>query len=240
MGQFEALLVVQELDTTLDQLHHRKANLPERAALAEHERQLEDIDRRRSDATGRRDDLGRQSKRIEDDVALLDEKITTEEDKLYKSGMTSAKDAQLLQEEIASLRRHKSDLEDGIIELMEQIEPVDAELASLAERRSAVEAEMATVGAALDANEAEIDAEIGEISERRAGEAADIDPGLLEEYAKLRSQLDGVGVASFSGGRCHGCPLNLLHPAMETDRINHEPADAVIHCDECSRILVRV
>jgi predicted nucleic acid-binding Zn-ribbon protein len=34
--------------------------------------------------------------------------------------------------------------------------------------------------------------------------------------------------------------LNLLHPAMETDRINHEPAEAVIHCDECSRILVRV
>jgi predicted nucleic acid-binding Zn-ribbon protein len=216
------------------------AGLPERAALADHERQLNDIERRTADATGRRDDLGRKSKRIEDEVALLDEKISGEEDKLYKSGMTSAKDAQLLQEEIASLRRHKSDLEDGIIELMEQIEPVDGELSSLAENRAAVEAEMATLRAALEAGEAEIDAEIGEVGGRRADEAAQIDAGLLEEYAKLRSQLDGVGVASFSDGRCHGCPLNLLHPAMETDRINHEAAETVIHCDECSRILVRV
>ncbi len=240
MGQFEALLVVQELDTTLDQLHHRRASLPERAALAECEQGVSDIERRAADATSRRDELGRQSKRIEDEVALLDEKISTEEDKLYKSGMTSAKDAQLLQEEIASLRRHKSDLEDGIIVLMEQIEPVDGELSSLADERAAVESEMTRLRAALDAGEGEIDAEIGEVGGRRADEVAGIDADLLDEYATLRSQMDGVGVASFSGGRCHGCPLNLLHPAMETDRINHEPADAVIHCDECSRILVRV
>ena len=240
MGQFEALLVVQELDTTLDQLEHRKAGLPERATLAEAQQRLGEIERRTVDAQARRDDLGRQSKRIEDDVALLDEKISTEEDKLYKSGMTSAKDAQLLQEEIASLRRHKSDLEDGIIELMEQIEPVDGELSSLADDRQALETEMARVRAALEATEAEIDAEISDVGARRSEEAAQVEPGLLDEYGTLRSQLDGVGVASFSDGRCHGCPLNLLHPAMETDRINHEPAEAVIHCDECSRILVRV
>jgi predicted nucleic acid-binding Zn-ribbon protein len=240
MGQFEALLVVQELDTTLDQLEHRKASLPERAALTEGEKQLSDIEQRRVDAQARHDELGKRSKRIEDEVALLDEKISQEEDKLYKSGMTSAKDAQLLQEEIASLRRRKSDLEDGIIELMEEIEPVDGEMSSLAEDRETVDGEMAQLRAALGTTEGEIDAEIAEVSGRRADEAAGIDPGLLDEYVKLRSQLDGVGVASFSGGRCHGCPLNLLHPAMETDRINHEAADAVIHCDECSRILVRV
>lgn len=240
MGQFEALLVVQELDTTLDQLEHRKASLPERAALAEAAKRLSDIEQRRADAQARRDQLRKQSKRIEDEVALLDEKISKEEDKLYKSGMTSAKDAQLLQQEIASLRRHKTDLEDDIIELMEQIEPVDGEISALAEEQEAVDGEMAQLRAALGTTEGEIDAEIAEVGGHRADEAAAIDPDLLDEYAKLRSQLDGVGVASFSGGRCHGCPLNLLHPAMETDRINHEAADAVIHCDECSRILVRV
>ena len=239
MGQFEALLVVQELDTTLDQLEHRKAGLSERATLAERQQQLAQLGQRSAAAQAARDDLGRRSKRIEDEVALLDEKIQAEEDKLYKSGMTSAKDAQLLQEEIASLRRHKTDLEDGIIELMEQIEPVDEDLSSLVDQRGSVEAEMAQVRAALEAKEAEIDAEIGEVGDRRAEQAAEIDPALLDEYATLRAQLGGVGVASFSDGRCHGCPLNLLHPAMETDRINHEPADAVIHCDECSRILVR-
>lgn len=240
MGQFEALLIVQELDTTLDQLDHRKAGLPERAALAEAQRRLDAIARRSADAQVTRDDLGRQSKRIEDEVALLDEKIAQEEDKLYKSGMTSAKDAQMLQDEIASLRRHKVDLEDQIIELMEQTEPVDGELASLNTDRESVEREMAELRTALEADESEIDGEIDEVSGRRAEEAAQVDAALLDEYATLRSQMDGVGVASFSGGRCHGCPLNLLHPAVETDRINHEPADAVIHCDECSRILVRV
>jgi len=239
MGQFEALLIVQELDTTLDQLHHRKAGLPERAALAEAETRLGAIATRNADAQDRSDELGRKSKRIEDEVALLDEKIVEEEGKLYKSGMTSAKDAQMLQEEIASLRRHKVDLEDGIIELMEQIEPVDAETALLADERETVEREMAQLRTTLEADEGQIDGEIAEAGGRRAEEAAQIDLKLLEEYTTLRSQMDGVGVATFSDGRCHGCPLNLLHPAMETDRINHEPADAVIHCDECSRLLVR-
>jgi predicted nucleic acid-binding Zn-ribbon protein len=195
MGQFEALLVVQELDTTLDQLEHRKAGLPERATLVEAQQRLAEIERRTVDAQARRDDLGRQSKRIEDDVSLLDEKISTEEDKLYKSGMTSAKDAQLLQEEIASLRRHKTDLEDGIIELMEQIEPVDDELSSLADDRQAVESEMARVRAALEATEAEIDAEISDVGGRRSEEAAQVEPGLLDEYLTLRSQLDGATAA---------------------------------------------
>jgi hypothetical protein len=239
MGQFEALLIVQELDTTLDQLDHRKASMPERATLAEAQNRLDAIAERSAEAQVARDELGRQSKRIEDEVALLDEKIGHEEDKLYKSGMTSAKDAQMLQVEIASLRRHKVDLEDGIIELMEQIEPVDAETASLTEERGAVEREMAELRTTLEAVEGEIDVDIAEAGGRRAEEAAQIEPTLLDEYVTLRSQMDGVGVATFSDGRCHGCPLNLLHPAMETDRINHEPADAVIHCDECSRILVR-
>jgi hypothetical protein len=239
MGQFEALLIVQELDTTLDQLRHRKAGLPERAALAEAESRLGAIATRNADAQNRLDELGRKSKRIEDEVALLDEKIGKEEDKLYKSGMTSAKDAQMLQEEIASLRRHKVDLEDGIIELMERIEPVDAETGSLADERETVEQEMAELRTTLEAAEGEIDGEIAEASSRRADEASQVEPALLDEYATLRSQMDGVAVASFSDGRCHGCPLNLLHPAVETDRINHQPPDAVIHCDECSRILVR-
>ena len=240
MGQFEALLIVQELDTTLDQLDHRKAGLPERAALADAQRRLDAIAGRSAEAQAARDELGRQSKRIEDEVALLDEKIAQEEDKLYKSGMTSAKDAQMLQEEIASLSRHKVDLEDRIIELMEQAEPVDGELASAAADSETVEGEMAELRAALDAGESEIDGEIDDVSGRRAEVAAQGEAALLDEYAKRRSQMDGVGVASFSGGRCHGCPLNLLHPAVETDRINHAPADADIHCDESSRILVRV
>jgi hypothetical protein len=38
-------------------------------------------------------------------------------------------------------------------------------------------------------------------------------------------------------GSCSGCHLTL--PAMEVDRIRKAPADEVITCDQCGRILVR-
>ena len=38
-------------------------------------------------------------------------------------------------------------------------------------------------------------------------------------------------------GRCGGCHLAL--PATEVDRVRKEPADALIRCEQCDRILVR-
>ena len=67
--------------------------------------------------------------------------------------------------------------------------------------------------------------------------AAEIDPGLLDEYERVRVACGGVGVARLNSKTCEGCHLQLS--AVAFDRIRKEPADATVHCPECRRILVR-
>ena len=52
----------------------------------------------------------------------------------------------------------------------------------------------------------------------------------------LREQ-KGVGAALLRARQCGGCQLTL--DASEISRIKAAPADEVIRCEECQRILVR-
>jgi hypothetical protein len=66
---------------------------------------------------------------------------------------------------------------------------------------------------------------------------ADIPADLLALYDKIRADHGGLGAAPLHRGRCQGCQLTLT-PA-DLGRIRTEPADAVVRCEECRRILVR-
>jgi predicted nucleic acid-binding Zn-ribbon protein len=59
---------------------------------------------------------------------------------------------------------------------------------------------------------------------------------LLAEYERLRPQYGGVAVSKLAHGTCQGCFLTLA--AAELDEIKRAPADAVIHCPDCGRLLV--
>jgi predicted nucleic acid-binding Zn-ribbon protein len=89
----------------------------------------------------------------------------------------------------------------------------------------------------LAAAEAVVDREIAELTEQRTAAASSVPADLLASYERLRGRLDGIGAARLIGSRCSGCHLTL--PATELDRLKRAPADAVIYCDSCGRILVR-
>ena len=91
--------------------------------------------------------------------------------------------------------------------------------------------------AAIADAESAIDAELASEVEQRAAPAARVDPDLLAEYERLRARLGGIGVAKLEHGTCMGCRMKL--PATELDRLKHQPPDALVHCDQCGRILVR-
>jgi predicted nucleic acid-binding Zn-ribbon protein len=237
MGALEDLLEVQSLDTSADQLTHRRAHLPERDQLTTTERALLDLAKAHEELQGQRDQLGREQKRYEDEAASVEAKAEHENTTLYSGKVTAAKELQALQDEIAALHRRQTDLEDHVLELMEQIEPVDTALAGQDDERSRLDGLAIALTATIAEAETEIDAELATVVEARAKAAAGIPPELLEEYERLRRAYGGIGVARLIGNRCDGCHLTL--PAMEVDRIRHAPPDTPEHCSECDRILVR-
>src|SRR5690606_32371264 len=131
----------------------------------------------------RKAELVAQQRRLEDEVALLEARSSELDEVLYRSGtITSPKEAQALSDELDSLAKRRRRLEDDVLELMEQIEPIDAELAELATRRDELGARIDATRAELAAREAEVDAEIREVEAHRAEATADVDPSHLSEY----------------------------------------------------------
>jgi predicted nucleic acid-binding Zn-ribbon protein len=236
MASLDQLLVLQEHDTAADQLEHRRATLPERTQLEELRRELGSIDTEQATAQADRDEVARTQKRLEDEVALVEEKVASVHQTLYGGSVTSPRELQALQDDEASLKRHQSAVEDKVIEQMELAVPLDERLSALADRRVAVDAEVTRVAAALLESEAGIDIELDAVTAERAAVAATVDPDLLARYEQLRHELGGIAVARLVGTNCGGCHLTLS--AVELDRIRHEPGDAIVLCEECGRLLV--
>jgi len=236
----EALIAVQAHDTTIDQLRHKSAALPARAEVAAIEAQLVELEGKATDVGAQLHAIDRRQKAAEDEVASLDAKITELDKKLYGGTVSAIKELQALQADIDSLQRRKREVEDVELAAMEEREPFDAELGVIDAERSRLDGVAGQLRTAIAEVEIEIEGAIADEVGVRDEARALVPPVLLDEYDRLRDKLGGVAAARLEpGGRCGGCHLSL--PAQEVARIKRElPIDALIHCEQCGRILVRV
>jgi predicted nucleic acid-binding Zn-ribbon protein len=237
MSRWAALLAVQEHDTRTDQLNHRMQTLQVRADLAQVEDNVLAVDGQLADTQRRRDELARSQQRLEDEIASLGERANQAEKQLYSGSVTAPRELQALQDDVASIRRRIGQLEDDELEIMELVEPVDAERSELASRRDRLEAECERLRAALAEAESELATELATVKAEREAAAAAVPDELWPEYDKLRARLGGVAIARLVGSTCQGCHLAL--PAVEVDRIRKLPLDEAVYCEECGRLLVR-
>jgi predicted nucleic acid-binding Zn-ribbon protein len=230
------LLVVQADDTVADQLRHRLGALPERAELDATIARIRALETETDAVTERRGVIARDLKRLEDEVAAIEAHMKATDAKLYGGAVNAARELQALQDELKSLKRRQNSLEDDELELMEQAEPMDADLARLADEHQAADDEATRLTAAVAEAEAGIAAELTAVEAARAAAIEDVAPELLAEYERLRGQLGGIAVARLEAKTCGGCHLGLS--AVEVDRIRKTPAGELVHCEECGRILV--
>ena len=237
MTVFDDLLVVQEHDTRIDQLRHRRETLPERARLVEIDEQVAGLEREAAEASVARDELAREQKLHEDEVASLGDRKMSAEAKLYGGEVSNPRELQALQDDVASIRRRIGQLEDEELEIMELSEPVDAERADLTAEGDRLAAEYERWAAGLAESEADIAAELATVRAERDEAATQVPPELWAEYDALRAQLGGVAIARLVGSTCQGCHLALA--AVEVDRIRKLGVDETVHCEECGRLLVR-
>jgi hypothetical protein len=237
MSRWDDLLAVQEHDTHVDQLVHRKVHLPSRDELAQVMTTLTALEASVGDVEGRRRDLAKGQQRLEDEIASLGEKASQHDKNLYGGSIGNPRELQALQDEIAALKRRISQLEDQELELMEQIEPLDAELAQAARQRTGLDERAAALRAQIAEEEVAIDAELEQVRAERSGLAGTVETELLAKYEELRPQSGGIAIARLVHGSCGGCHLHLS--AVEIDRIKKLPPEAPAHCEECGRLLAR-
>jgi uncharacterized protein len=237
MTRWDALLAVQEHDTTADQIEHRLRNLPARAELESVMAGVAAVEGRAGEVEAQRHELQRSLQRLEDEIATLVDKAKQHDTTLYSGTIANPRELQALQDEIAALKRRIGQLEDQEIELMEQIDPLDADLARLAGEHSALDDQAGALRATIAEEEVSLEAELAGVRAERDTVAAQVEPQLLSEYEELRPKLGGIAIARLVGGSCQGCHLSLS--AVEVDRIKRLPPEEPARCEECGRLLAR-
>ena len=178
MTALDDLLAIQDLDTTLDQLRHRRATLPELAALAQLARDAATAGATRDEVAGRLHAVRSAQKEAEDHASLLEDKAREVNTSMYDGSVAAHKELEALQEEHASLQHRQAEFEDRALELMEEAEPIEGELASheatlaeLAARTAAVEADLLVAQTELDVEIDRVASERGAAVGRRARRA---------------------------------------------------------------------
>ena len=230
------LLEVQALDTRLAQLLHRRRTLPEHAALAELETRAASLRDRLVSARMVAGDVAREAARADAEVELVRARAERNAARLA-AGSGSAKDLQALQKDSEALARRQGDLEDLELEVMERQETAQAAVTELEAEAAALEAQRAELVARRDASLVEVDAEGRAVQAERAAAVVGLQPALVALYDKVRAAEGGLGAAPLVGERCGGCRLQLT--PVELGRVRAAAPDAVVRCEECTRILVR-
>lgn len=228
---------MQTVDSTLQQLAHRKKNLPQHAELAEITERKTELDNRRIELDTNVSDLTRDQKKADADVEQVKSRRLRDHQRLDAGQVSSPRELEQLQSEIVALDRRISDLEDAELEIMEQLETLQSELRSVTAEADDIAAKAETVTAARNEAIGELDQSAAEATGERERLVADVPEQLLAVYERMRAQLSGVGAAMLRRRRCEGCRLELTE--ADLSEIRSAPEDEVLRCPECNRILVR-
>ncbi|THG32930.1 zinc ribbon domain-containing protein [Naasia lichenicola] len=228
------LLDLQELDTRAQRLRHQEKTLPQLAELAAVGKEAEATRRQLTIERGVLEDIRTELTRIESDVSLVEARMARDTSRLAQ--VSSAKDAQGLEHELASLGRRRSDLEDIELAVMERVESQEGAVAELNSAAAAHAARIAALEEERDSALGLLRDELADMTGRRERIAAELPEDLLGLYERQRTRY-GIGAALLTRGVSGGSQLALN--ASELAEIRRAAPDEVVLDPESGCILIR-
>src|SRR5688500_5939904 len=126
MSALDDLLAVQAIDTTLDQLRHRRVHLPERDELKDVEAKRKALAVEHAEAVAVRDEVAGRQANFEKDIAASEARIVEIDKRMYSGEVTASRDLEAMTKEISSIRSRGPTLEDHAPEATEGRWPLAA------------------------------------------------------------------------------------------------------------------
>lgn len=186
------------------------------------------------DARNKAGALELELKRSETDLELVENRIAKDNQRLTTT--SSAKDAQGIEHELATLAKRKSELEDAELGILDELDQVRAELKAAESAKTAAEDELAALRAALTSRTADLDSKRAELMANRVALVELIDPELVAAYQQKADRT--VAVGRLTGRECGACRISIT--ATNLEEILALPADEITECPNCHAYLVRL
>ncbi|GAA3771090.1 C4-type zinc ribbon domain-containing protein [Microbacterium kribbense] len=229
----QALLDVADLDRRSKQADAARRNPPQTARIRELTELRQTQNFELATRAGARDDVQAEITRIESDVTVARTRQERDRDRLKT--VTLPKDAIALENEIASLARRLSDLEDTQLEAMERLETTEEAVAEQEALIAATNDEGGRLSAEAKAIVADSTTVLDQIARDRAAIVANLPADLVARYDTLAER--SAGAALLRRGMCEGCRMMLS--GSDLSALRQAAEDDVVTCPECGSILVR-
>ena len=233
----QILLQMQEKDSQILAANHQIRELPERKEIEVTQKELAELNNLIKSKESEVHENDRTQKRLEDEVATIEERTEKQKGKLYGGEVIAIKELQALEMDIESLKERQTAIEDQIIEVMELNEPIQNQILDLISQQENHDKNEVKLLKALQESVNQIENKISQLKAEITHLGKDLPSELINEYESLRSRSGHVSVAKLVNRTCNGCNLEL--PAVEVDRIKKLSEDNIINCEECGCILVR-
>ncbi|MGJ6980939.1 zinc ribbon domain-containing protein [Aestuariimicrobium soli] len=230
------LLDLAAIDAQISQNEHRRTHLPELAQLQELSTERRSVDEELVAAEVRLSDAQADQERVEGDLAPARDRLARNQQRIDSGAVSDPKALRGMVEETEHLKGRISKLEDDELEVMQVIEDLTGERDAIIAKRDQVNDRARVVIGKRNAALAEVDQRAQELATERGQQLTTLPQTLLGEYDTLRAKL-GSGAAALEKGQCSGCRLQVNESDLRSFR--QAPANQVLHCEECGRILVR-
>lgn len=232
----QKLLNLADLDSEMGRLQHSARSLPEHQKIATLMAERQAVGDALVAATTEVDDLQVALRRAEADLVPVRARLLRDRTRINDGSISDGKTLNGLIDEVARIERRIVELEEAEFEVMARLEDAETRATELSGKRDEVESTLRDQVGVRDSKVAALGGEAKGVTASRKDVVGTVPPALLNLYEKLRTT-HGSGAARLHRGQCTGCQLQIT--VADLDGFKKAPANEVLRCVECDRILVR-
>jgi predicted nucleic acid-binding Zn-ribbon protein len=233
-ADLDRLLALQGIDDEVRRLEHQLDGLVEQQQLDELVRQDAVLATGDVELEERLEGVRREQRQAEGEIDALGQRLTEERTRLYAGALSTGREVQAAEAEIASTTRRRAEHEDQLLEIMERVEDIEAQHAELRQVRQALAVRITEATVARDFAAQELIARIAEVKVRRDPVASALPGELLERYAAAAGRGGGTGVGVLRDNSCSACRITF--PMSEINE--YLKGSSLTTCTQCRRLLI--
>ena len=224
------LFQLQRIDSQLDQVNMKLKEidlvLNDNSEMVQAREKVKDLENKKNTAL-------KTQQRAEEDLHSQRIKIEQSESTLYGGKISNPKELQDIQNEVASLKKYLSNLEDRVLDAMLEVEEMTGQHQEAMQTLENIHNQTGQRNEKLIKDKDKLLVEAERLNVERNVFASSIPADELTKYNQLRRTRRGVAVAQVIDRTCAACGSTLSASLLQ----NASSMNQIIHCDTCGRIL---
>ncbi len=233
-AELDLLLELQATDHRVRKVRHQLDDLPEQQQLEATLATAGELDRQHDDIRVELERASARQRQLEREIEVLTERRDVERARLYDGTVGNAREMKAVEAEIETTTRRIDEHEEQLLEVLEQVEALEATAAQLVADGQAARERATELEVARDEAAKHLLAELAELESDRARRAEQLPADLLARYEAAADRAGGTGVGKLIDNACTACRLTMSR-ADVGELLAGPPLTT---CPQCRRLLV--